>query len=132
MTTTDPIADLLTRIRNACMARQKYADIPFSKVKANICLILKNEGFIKDFRQIKKDVQGQIRVYLKYDDARQPIINGLKRMSKPGLRKYVAARRIPTVLGKMGIAIVSTSKGIVEGEQAKKNKVGGELLCLVW
>lgn len=132
MMTSDPIADLLTRIRNAGMAQLKYTDIPFSKIKENIVQILKEEGFLKDFRVVGDAPQRSIRVYLKYNKDRQPVIKGLKRVSKPGLRKYVQKAQIPNILGGMGIAILSTPKGVLEGTKARNEKVGGELLCTVW
>jgi small subunit ribosomal protein S8 len=130
--TSDPIADFLTRIRNAGMAQHRYVDVKFSVLKQSIAEILKSEGFIADFI-VKQDEQGgAIRVFLKYTKDRTPIIQGLKRISRPGLRKYVKYREIPTVFGGMGISILSTPQGVLMGLDARSKKVGGELLCYVW
>lgn len=130
MSMHDPIADLLTRIRNARQARHRYVDFRVSKVKVNIIKILQEQGFVDNF--LVNDETGEGRVFLKYANGREPVIQGLKRISTPGLRRYVCTRQIPRVLGGMGIAIVSTSRGVMEGESARKQKLGGELLCLVW
>ena len=128
----DPIADLLTRIRNASSARHDKVDIPLSKVKEGIVGVLKNKGLIKNFRVVKDTKQGMMRVYLKYDDEGKPILSHLKRESRPGLRKYVNCEDIPQVRTGFGVAIVSTSKGVMAGDEAKEKKVGGEYICSVW
>jgi len=129
---TDPIADMLTRIRNANMVRHEFVLIPWSKVKLAIAKILREEGFIINYEVLKGKPGRVIKVYLKYMDRNQPAITGLKRVSKPGLRAYVGSSEIPRVFGGMGIAIVSTSKGIMTGQKAWKQRTGGELLCYVW
>jgi small subunit ribosomal protein S8 len=128
---TDPIADMLTRIRNAVMVRHDSVQIPASKIKMAIARILKEEGFINEFDVIKSEPQQTIRIHLKYDDDKEPILSGLERVSKPGLRVYVGKNEIPRVAGGMGIAIVSTSKGVMTGQQAWSQGIGGELLCYV-
>ena len=128
---TDPIADMLTRIRNAIMARHDTVSIPLSKSKLAIAKILKDEGFITDFSIIKGEQEKSIKVTLKYID-NQPVIIGLERISRPGLRSYIKKGEIPRVYGGLGIAIVSTSKGIMVGQHAWKQKLGGELLCYIW
>jgi len=132
MPVTDPIADFLTRIRNAQAANHRWVDIPASNMKKRLALVLKHEKFIKDFILIKDSKQGLIRVYLRYTKDELPIIEGLKRASKPGRRQYVAATEIPRVLGGLGIAIMSTPIGVVTDKVARKNNVGGEVLCFVW
>ena len=134
MSMSDPIADMLTRIRNAVSARHDTVDIPASKVKLEIARVLKDEGFIRDFsvQTDEKRVQPELRVELSYGQRKQPVINGLKRVSKPGLRVYVQQREIPRVYGGLGIAIVSTPRGIMTGQEARRQRVGGELLCYVW
>ncbi len=132
MQTTDPIADMLTRIRNANSARHAQCDIPASKVKEQIAKVLKSEGFIKEYQVLNTGVQGVIRVTLKYTNERDEVIGGLKRVSKPGLRKYVGAKSIPTIYGGMGTVIMSTPQGIMTGRKAKKQNVGGEVLAYVW
>lgn len=129
---SDPIADLLTRIRNSSTAQKRYVDIPFSKIKNEIVKILKDRGLITDHRTVETDGKKTVRVFLKYTKTRQPVIKQLKRVSKPGLRRYVTKEEIPTVLGGMGISILSTSHGVLEGSVAKDKKVGGELLCVAW
>ena len=129
---TDPIADMLTRIRNANKVRHEFVLIPWSKVKLAIAKILREEGFITNYEVLKGKPGRVIKVYLKYMDRSQPVITGLKRVSKPGLRAYVGSSEIPRVYGGMGIAIVSTSKGIMTGQKAWKQRMGGELLCFVW
>ena len=133
MVLSDPLADFFTRIRNASTAQHRYVDAPWSKTKQNIAQILRNQGFIENFL-VKQDKNGRgtIRVFLKYTHTRQPIIQGLKRMSKPGLRRYVGHKEIPQFYGNLGVSIISTSHGILAGSEAIKRKVGGELLCLVW
>lgn len=133
MAVNDPIADFLTRIRNACKAQHRYVDVDWSKMKQNLAEILKTQGFIESFL-IKKDSdsRGTIRLFLKYSTGRFSVIQGLKRISTPGLRRYVKWDDIPTFYGGLGIPILSTSSGVVSGAEAKKRKIGGELLCLVW
>ena len=132
MSMTDPIADYLTRIRNAAKARHSKVDIPASKVKREITRILRDYQYIKNFINIDDGLQGVIRIYLKYDEDDNCVIHRLTRVSKPGLRKYVDAREIPSVLNNLGIAILSTPKGIITNKEAKKLGVGGEVLCYVW
>lgn len=129
---TDPIADMLTRIRNAILARHDFVLVPASRMKLSIAKILKEEGFISDYEVLKGEPQRVIKIYLKYAEKKEPVLTGLKRVSKPGLRIYVQRAEIPRVYGGLGIAIVSTSKGVMTGHQAWRQKVGGELLCYVW
>jgi len=129
---SDPIADMLTRIRNAIMVRHDSVLMPSSKVKLAIAEILKAEGFIRDYEVVKGKPHQMIKVHLKYDESNQPIISGLERASKPGLRVYAGRKEIPRIYGGLGIAIVSTSKGLVTGQQAWRQGIGGELLCYVW
>ena len=132
MVMTDPIADFLTRIRNANMVMHEKVEIPASKTKVALAEILKNEGFIKDYEQIEDGKQGIISVYLKYGPNREKVITGLKRISKPGLKVYCKKDEVPKVLGGLGIAIISTSKGIVTDKEARKLGLGGEVICYVW
>ena len=132
MTVSDPIADMLTRIRNAVMVRHDSVLIPASRMKLSIARILKEEGFINDYEVLKGKPHRVIKVHLKYIDKNQPVISGLERVSKPGLRVYVQKREIPRVYSGLGIAIVSTSKGVMLGQQAWRQGIGGELLCYVW
>lgn len=132
MSMTDPVADMLTRIRNAVQARHDAVAIPASKLKASIARILKEEGYIDDFEVLRDSPQGQIRIRLRYADRRQPVISGLKRVSKPGLRVYTQRQQIPRVYGGMGIAILSTPQGVMTGQQAWRQQLGGEILCYVW
>ena len=132
MVMTDPIADFLTRIRNANMVMHEKVEIPASKTKIAMAEILKNEGFIKDYEQIEDGKQGIIRVYLKYGANKEKVITGLKRISKPGVKVYCKKDEIPKVLGGLGIAIISTSKGIVTDKEARKLGLGGEVICYVW
>jgi len=133
MSLNDLIADMLTRIRNAQMAEHEKVDIVLSKMNQSIADILKEEGYVKNYKVIKDgDSHGTLRLYLKYDDQGKPVCSGLKRESKPGLRKYVGADAIPVVLNGLGITILSTSKGVITGEQAKRLNVGGEYLCSIW
>jgi small subunit ribosomal protein S8 len=131
MTVTDPIADMLTRIRNAIMAGHDGVLVPCSKIKLSIIKILKEEGFIDRYEVLKGKPQSMIKIHLKYADD-QPAILGLERVSKPGLRVYVERREIPRVYGGLGIAILSTSKGIMTGQEAWRHNLGGEILCYVW
>lgn len=132
MVMTDPIADMLTRIRNANMARHGSVEIPASNMKKRIAEILLEEGFVKSFDVIDDNKQGIIRVQLKYGENNERVISGLKRISKPGLRVYAKRNEIPKVLGGLGIAVLSTSNGIVTDKVARNNGVGGEVLCYVW
>lgn len=132
MVMTDPIADYLTRIRNANMAKHETVEIPASKIKKSISEILKNEGFIRDYEVIEDDKQGIIKVFLKYGPNGERVISGLKRISKPGLRSYVGVENLPKVLNGLGIAIVSTSNGVVTDKVAREKGVGGEVIAYVW
>ena len=132
MNITDPIADMLTRIRNANSAKHKTVDIPASNMKLGIAEILFKEGYIKSFEEIKDDNQGTIRVTLKYDEKGNRVIDGLKRISKPGLRVYASKEELPKVLNGLGIAIISTSKGLKTDKEARELGVGGEVLAYVW
>jgi len=129
---TDPIADMLTRIRNANNANKDVVNMPASKMKINIAEILKEEGYISDYKIVETYPQNTLRIYLKYGENNEKVITGLKRISKPGLRVYAKKDEIPKVLGGLGIAIISTSMGIVSDKTARKNGVGGEVLCYVW
>ena len=129
---TDPIADMLTRIRNANQMRYKEVEVPASTIKKEIARILKDEGFINDYKIKKNNVQDIIVLSLKYGDKKERVITGLKRISKPGLRVYAHADEIPSVLNGLGIAIVSTSEGVMTGRDAKKKSLGGEVLAYVW
>jgi small subunit ribosomal protein S8 len=129
---TDPIADMLTRIRNASKAKHEKVDIPSSKLKIEIAKILKEEGYVKNVKLVKDRRQGLIRVYLKYTEDELPVIQGMKRVSKPGRRVYAGNDAIPSVMAGLGTAILSTPKGVQTGKQAKKDNVGGEVLCHVW
>ena len=132
MTISDPIADMLTRIRNAIMAKHDFVLVPASRMKLSIAKILKEEGFIIDYEVLRSKPHRAIKIYLKYSDKNQPVISGLERASKPGLRVYVGRKEIPRVYSGLGIAIVSTPKGVMTGQQAWRLGVGGELLCYVW
>ena len=132
MSMSDPIADLLTRVRNASKAKHRYTDVPFSNVKEGVVKILKEQGFVKDYFVKRDGHKVRMRIFLKYSKTRDGIIQGLKRVSKPGLRRYVRHNSIPKVSGGMGISIISTSKGILDGANARDKKVGGELICYVW
>jgi small subunit ribosomal protein S8 len=132
MSMTDPIADLLTRIRNAAGAKHQKVDIASSNLKVNIATVLRAEGFIKNYKVIADNKQGILRIYLKYIDEKDSVINEIKRISKPGSRVYVGSDDIPRVKNGLGIAILSTSKGILTDKSAQEAGVGGELLCTVW
>ena len=132
MTVSDPITDMLNRVRNAIMAKHDYVLVPVSRIKLSIARILKEEGFIHDCEVVRGKTHRVIKIHLKYSDSNQPVISGLERVSKPGLRVYVERKEIPRVYGGLGIAIVSTSKGVRTGHQAWCQGVGGELLCYVW
>ena len=129
---TDPIADMLTRIRNAILARHDFVLVPASRMKASIAKVLKDEGFIRDYEVLRGKPQRMIKIYLKYLDKKEPALNVLKRVSRPGLRIYVGRSEIPRVYGGLGISIVSTPKGVMTGHQAWRQRVGGELLCYIW
>ena len=129
---TDPIADMLTRIRNASQANFKTVDIPASNMKRDIAEILFNEGYIKAYEEIKNDNQGIIRVSLKYTEKGKKVISGLKRISKPGLRIYASKEELPKVLNGLGIALISTSKGVMTDKKARELGVGGEVLAYIW
>ncbi|MBO3444821.1 MULTISPECIES: 30S ribosomal protein S8 [Clostridia] len=132
MTMTDPIADMLTRIRNANVVKHETVDVPASNMKKELARILLEEGFIKGYDVIEDGKQGIIRMQLKYGQAGERVISGLKRISKPGMRVYAANQEIPKVLNGLGISIISTSKGIITDRQARKENVGGEVICYVW
>ena len=131
---TDPIADMLTRIRNANMVSLTEVEMPSSKLKVELAKLLKSEGYVEDFAVIEKEGSAfkTLKITLKYDEKSKPVISNLKRVSRPGLRNYCKAKDIPQVLGGMGIAIISTSKGLLTDRKAKKENVGGEILCYVW
>ncbi len=130
--TSDPIADMLTRIRNGVMVRQKQVVLPSSKLKVAVARILKEEGFIKDFEVVKDVPQPQLRIVLKYDRDRKSVLTGLQRVSRPGRRVYVKRTEIPWVLSGLGIAILSTPQGIMTDQRARRLGLGGEVLCYVW
>jgi len=132
MSLSDPIADLLTRVRNAHSAGHPSVELPRSNMKSEIAKILKREGYIKDFTTEGQAGKKTLRLYLKYGREDEPVIRGLRRVSRPGLRRYVNATELPRVLGGLGVAIVSTSKGLMTDREARKAKVGGEVLCYVW
>ena len=132
MQITDPIADMLTRIRNAAAARHETVDVPASKMKTSIAQILLDEGYIKSFQLVDNGNQGVIRITLKYSANRQKAISGIKRVSKPGLRVYAGAQELPKVLRGLGVAIISTSKGVMTDKKARELNVGGEVLAFVW
>lgn len=132
MSMTDPVADMLTRIRNANKAGLEKVDIPASKLKTNIATILKKEKFIKNYKSIEDHKQGIIRLYLKYGPNNERILTNLKRISKPGLRVYVDSDNIPKVIGGLGIAVISTSKGVMTDSTCRKLRIGGEVICYVW
>jgi small subunit ribosomal protein S8 len=132
MTLSDPIADLLTRIRNGCRARRRFVDVDRSNMKLAIVKSLKEEGFIEGYLEKREQGSGVIRIYLRYNSERSSVIKDLKRVSRPGRRHYVGYQEIPKVLGGMGIALLSTPQGVLRGAEARKRKVGGELLCYVW
>lgn len=132
MSMTDPIADMLTRIRNGIQARHDRVELPASKLKVEIARILKSEGFISNYKLVEDKVQGMLRIYLKYSEDGEPVIHGIERISRPGRRVYRNKQEIPRVLGGLGLAIVSTSRGVLSGHEAVKTGVGGEVLCQVW
>ena len=132
MSMTDPIAHMLTKIRNAIIAKKTAVEIPSSKVKTRIAEILKEEGYIQDYELVPDNKQGILKLYLKYDDAAGSVIANLQRVSKPSRRVYVAKDAIPSVLNGMGVAIISTSKGVMTDRAARQAKIGGEVICYVW
>lgn len=132
MVMTDPVADMLTRIRNASMVYHDSVDVPASNFKKELARILKEEGFVRDYRVIEDGKQGIVRLYLKYGAERQRVISGLKRISKPGRRVYARQDQVPRVLGGLGVAVISTSQGVMSDRQARQQGVGGEVVCYVW
>lgn len=132
MTVSDPIADMLTRIRNANIVRHDTLEIPGSNMKKEIAAILKTEGFVKNVEYIEDDKQGMIRVFMKYSNENERVITGLKRISKPGLRVYAKREELPRVLNGLGIALISTSEGVLTEKEARKRNLGGEVLAYVW
>jgi small subunit ribosomal protein S8 len=133
MSMTDPVADMLTRIRNGIQSRHERVEMPASRLKVEVAKILKSEGFISNYKLVAENkTQGVLRVYLKYSEDGEPVIHGIERISRPGRRVYRNKQEIPRVLGGLGLAIVSTSKGVLAGHDAVKNGVGGEVLCQVW
>ncbi len=132
MAVTDPISDMLTVIRNGSMVKKETVEFPASKLSGEILRILKDEGYIKNYRLLKDSKQGIFRVYLRYRQDKSPAIKNLRKISKPGLRTYTNKDKVPNVLRGFGIAIISTSKGVMSGKDAKRQKIGGEVLCYVW
>ncbi|MEM7483377.1 MAG: 30S ribosomal protein S8 [Acidobacteriota bacterium] len=132
MTMSDPIADLMSRIRNAILSKHDRVDAPLSKVKLAFVKVLKDEGYIEDFKVVEEKPQGVLRIYLRYDDEGTPAISHLARISKPGRRVYRGADEVPQIKNGLGVAIVSTSHGLLSDEQARAQRVGGEVLCEIW
>jgi small subunit ribosomal protein S8 len=132
MSVSDPVADMLTKIRNANMTQFEKVDIPTSKLKLEITKILKNEGYIKNFKKVMQEGRNYLRIFLKYDGEGNPIIHGIERVSKPGRRRYSSYQRMPRVFNGYGTLIVSTSAGVTTGKKAAEKKVGGEMICTVW
>lgn len=132
MSMTDPVADMLTRIRNGMSVDKRFVDIPSSNLKKRIAFVLKQENYIEDFMFIKDKVKSSIRIFLKYDNRGKAVITGIERVSKPGRRVYVGGDQIPRVLDGLGIAILSTSKGVISNKAAKRMHIGGEVLCNIW
>jgi small subunit ribosomal protein S8 len=132
MAVTDSVADMLTRIRNASLARHEHVAIPASKLKLEIAKVLKAQGYIQKYDLIDDRRHGQIRIHLRYQPSGDPVITGLRRISRPGLRVYVNAKQIPRVLGGLGVAVLSTSQGVLADREARRRRVGGEVLCHVW
>ncbi len=132
MSQTDPIADMLVRLRNAQMAQKEAVELPHSRIKEEIALILRHEGFIRDFVVTEEGIKKTLKLFIKYARGQQPVIRGLRRDSRPGRRLYVASDEIPNVLGGMGISILSTPAGLLSSREARKRRIGGELLCSVW
>lgn len=129
---SDPIADLLTRIRNANQARKPYADVPASHLKSEVLRVLREARYIDGYDLLDDKKQGVLRVHLKYTPERERVITGLRRISRPGLRKYVKARQVPRVLGGLGAAVISTPKGVMTDEECRRERLGGEVICYVW
>ena len=129
---TDPIADMLTRIRNALTARHDFTDLPASKLKVSLAETLKQEGFIRDYEVLQDGMKRTVEIHLAHTERREPTITGLQRVSKPGLRVYVEKREVPRVYGGLGIAIISTSQGLLTGRDARRRGLGGEVVCYVW
>ena len=129
---TDPIADMLTRIRNACKARHRKVDVPASNLKREIARILKEEHFIQAYAYVEDRKQGTLRLYLKYDEDEESVIRGIERISRPGLRQYAKQKKIPRVLNGLGVAVLSTSHGVMTARESRRAGVGGEVLCYVW
>lgn len=132
MAVSDPIADMLTKIRNASLSKHEKVDISSSNLKLQIIKILKNEGFIRNFKKVTKDNLPSIRVYLKYDDKSSPVIHGIERVSTPGRRAYCGYKDIPSVYNGIGVVVISSSLGVITGKKAKDAKVGGEVICKIW
>lgn len=132
MSMTDPVADMITRIRNACMVKKVKLEMPSSKLKVNLAAVLKDEGFISGYKTVKDNKQGILKINLKYDENNISAIEGLKRISKPGCRVFVRSDNLPKVINGYGIAIISTSKGLMVDRAARKTKIGGEVICEVW
>lgn len=132
MNTTDPIADMLTRLRNGSMAKHATVEIPFSKVKLALAKILQDEGYVSGFDIAEQNNRKLLRLHMKYDSERRPVLNGLRRVSRPGLRVYAGMHDIPRVLGGIGTVVVSTNRGIMTGQEARKRHLGGELIAEVW
>ncbi|HOE83956.1 MAG: 30S ribosomal protein S8 [Spirochaetes bacterium ADurb.Bin315] len=132
MAVSDPVADMLTKIRNANRAKHEKVDVSTSKMKLQIVKILKNEGFIKNFKKVTKDGLSYIRVFLKYDEDMNPVLHDLQRISTPGRRVYTGYREMPRIYNGHGVVVVSTSAGVITGKKATENKVGGELICSIW
>ncbi len=132
MTVSDPIADMLTRVRNAIMAKHDHVLVPASRMKLSIARILKEEGFINDYEVVRGKPHRVIKIQLKYSDHNQPVISGLERVSKPGLRVYAPRNKIPRVLNGLGTAVISSSKGVIADREARRFKVGGEIICYIW
>lgn len=129
---TDPISDLLTRIRNASKAREDKVEIPASRLKANIVKVLRDEGFIRSFRLVRENERALIAISLKYEKSGEPVIRGIRRISRPGLRKYIGYEKLGRSRGGAGVAILSTSQGVITGQKARTSRCGGEILCEVW
>jgi small subunit ribosomal protein S8 len=132
MAVTDPIADMLTRIRNGTLARHEHVLVPASKLKLEIAKVLKAQGYIQKYDLVDDKRHGQIRIHLRYGAAGEPVITGLRRVSKPGLRVYVDSKRLPRVMGGLGVAVLSTSSGVLTDREARRRRVGGEVVCYVW
>ncbi len=132
MNMTDPIADMLTRIRNGVSSKHESVSMPASKIKVAIAQVLKEEGFIKDYRVDAEGTKSHLKIQLSYTGRKEPVLTGIRRVSKPGLRVYVQKREIPRVMGGLGVAILSTPEGVMTGQRARQRSVGGEILCYVW